>query len=260
MTIFQYPCPECGTASRVHEFDCEYEDTKRWQYEKAYVDILSTLLDHAVEQEQDDKPPGLAYNALRERVSSMLEPPGSDESEAVELSVLDAERDVSATEPDTDGPNQWVSMHNDCLAALKRFGRVTEREEMGGLYLTEPNEDTMGIVPVFDPIQTVFEYGPIDGCKDISVYSMVSWCELKDLSWDATVEFMEWWLTETNRWETERWGESSIEQLCNQKRHVYREEMGWGDHPAVAKNKMEDSAKSKQLDASEVAVDRSTFE
>lgn len=261
MARFTSPCPDCGTENRIHEYNCDYEGTERWRYEKAYIDIISTLLGHASKNDSLDKPPGMTYDALREAVNAILDPGESDESESFQFAAVDG-TDASDTAPDRPFPDTWAAIHDDCLGALKRFGRVVEREEMGGLYLTKPDTDSMGIIPLFEPIQTVFEYGPIDGCKDISVYSMVSWCELKDLSWDATVEYIEWWLTETNRWETESWGESSIEQLCEEKRHIHRESIGWGDNPKVAKGKMEASVKTAQLDATDVAttVDRSTFE
>ena len=256
---FEYNCPDCGTANHVHAVDCDYGQTPSWKVRKAYTDIISILLSQSAKQTVDDDPPGVSYSDLREAVEDMLA--NDTDSETVRLASVDGERDAQSSSG-ADTPASWTTLHNDCLTALKRFGRVEEREEMGGLRLLPPDEQSTGIVPSFDPIKTVFEYGPIDGCKDIAVYSMVSWCELKDLSWDATQAFIAWWLTETGRWESEHWGEDDIAELCEAKRHIYEESMGWGDHPDVAKSEMERSSKTRQLDVDEVAdtIGRETFE
>jgi hypothetical protein len=154
--------------------------------------------------------------------------------------------------------------YGDCLDHLERVGRVTENADMGGLYLTQPDPESQSIVPTFDPLQTVFEYGPIDGCKDIAVFTFVSWCELQELSWEAAGAYMTWWLSDdaTGRWASESWGESSIDELMRGKRHIYRKSMGWGDHPQVATSKMESSHCDRQLDAYAVTdtIDRGMFE
>jgi hypothetical protein len=241
--------------------DCDYHDTSPSEYEKAYVDILSTLVDCGASTDAaSESVPGIPYETLRERVDDELTPDTDESNETVLLAAVDGERGVQSD--GTDGPTGWVSLHNDCLAALKYRGYVVENEAMGGLYLTDADDRTVGVIPTFDPIQTVFEYGPIDGCKDISVYTMVSWCELAGLSWDATVQYMQWWLDETGRWASEDWAEASVHELCKAKRHIHEDSMGWGDYPEVAKNKMETSPKNAQLDAHNKsgAVDRTTFE
>jgi hypothetical protein len=264
---FAYPCPECGSENRLHEIDCKYENTDRWRIEKAYSDLIISLTEAGIDAHIADRPPGIDYEALVKRVEGLC--PDADGSDgAAEESVLTAAQsdtaDTDSTAPDPPGEpaTGWTERHSDCLAALKRFDRVVEREEMGGIYLLKPDERGGGIIPQFDPLKTVFECGPVDGCKDMAIYSMVSWCELRDLSWDGTESFIAWWLTETNRWASESWGESEIAEVCAGKRHVHAESMGWGDHPETAKRKLETVNADRKLDANAVAdrVDRSTFE
>jgi len=41
--MFQYHCPDCHTAHDLHEPRCSFSQLDRHEYEKAYVDIISTL-------------------------------------------------------------------------------------------------------------------------------------------------------------------------------------------------------------------------
>ena len=41
--MFQYHCPDCHTAHDLHEPRCSFSQLDRHEYEKAYIDIISTL-------------------------------------------------------------------------------------------------------------------------------------------------------------------------------------------------------------------------
>jgi hypothetical protein len=216
---FVYKCPSCGTENRLHDVGCEYEHEELRQFEKCYIDILSILSSHAAMMEIHDAPVHIAEDMLRKRVERLHE------------------------------NNPWLREHQDCLDRL-----ITERHivrEDRGLRLTDPNERNEEIIPTFDPIQTIYEHGPVDGCKDYAVYTMVSWCTLKELSWEQTVNFCTEWLRETNAWSRESWGESSISELLDDKRHVWRKDMGWGDYADVAKKEIDKSSVSAQIHVSE---------
>lgn len=42
-SYFDYPCPDCRTASNLHDPDCRFEGSTRDEIEKAYTDILAVL-------------------------------------------------------------------------------------------------------------------------------------------------------------------------------------------------------------------------
>jgi len=223
---FAYPCPDCGTTNRVHDEGCDYDYAGPAVIEKAYIDILSQLIPHAAVMDMHDAPPGMSYKMLAQKVSKRLRNVGDPKKKG-----------------------EWRTIHVDCLHALKDHRRVGEAEEMGGLYLKSPEERVMEIIPTFDPIKTIYETGPVDGCKDYAVYAMVSWCELVDLDWTQTVNFCKEWLTETNAWEELRWGEGSIDQLLRGKKHVHEKGLGWGQQAEEAKNVIERSNRDPRIDA-----------
>jgi len=209
--MFAYPCPDCESTLAFHEVGCSYEGTPRHEIEKAYIDILSHLIAHSAVMDMHEAPPGMSFKMLASKVSRTLR---------------------SLDDPEKKG--EWKSIHEDCLHALKRANRLGEREEMAGLYLKSPEERSHDIIPTFEPIKTIYETGPVDGCKDYAVYSMVSWCELVGLGWTQTVNFCTEWLEETNAWDELSWGESSIRQLLRGKKHVHKKGLGWGEYADVA--------------------------
>ncbi len=42
--MFEYPCPDCFTTNALHDADCRFEGVERARIERAYVDVLSTIL------------------------------------------------------------------------------------------------------------------------------------------------------------------------------------------------------------------------
>lgn len=223
--MFDYPCPDCGVTHNLHETECDYEDTDIQKIRKAYTDIVSVLTVAGAGQQLMDAPPGISYDRLREQVNEILQ----DQP------------------PETRG--LWRDIHNDCLHELKNRQRVGETEEMGGIYLKQPEDRKQEIIPTFDPIQTIYECGPVDGAKDYAVYSMVSWTELVGLTWDQAKNFLTEWLEETNSWEELSWGEHSIGQLIESKKHVHERGLGWGDYAGIAAAHIEESDKEPRIDA-----------
>lgn len=145
----------------------------------------------------------------------------------------------------------WIPLHDECLEALTDRRRVLKE---GGRYrVPTPDERSEQVIPLFEPLRTIYEYGPVDGCKDYAVYTMMSWCNLKDLTWPQARNFMREWLTDTNAWERESWGESSIEELVNSKKHVWSGDFGWGGHAEAAKNTIDHADVPKSLDATKRA-------
>ena len=43
--MLRYACPDCSTTNRLHKMDCDFEHTDIYDIEKAYIDILSYVLD-----------------------------------------------------------------------------------------------------------------------------------------------------------------------------------------------------------------------
>lgn len=218
-TTFLYPCPDCETKNRIHAMNCDYESLERTHIEQAYVAILSVLLDENARRYREDGHPGIPFDELATTVTRTLD----------------------------DGA--WRSLHTACLHTLKGERRVAEDDE--GLFLLEPEEREMDVIPTFDPMKTVYEHGPVDGCKDYAVFAMVSWCEMLDFTWEQTVNFVAEWLEETGAWENQSWGESSIEQLLRTKRHVFEKGLGWKHRAENAKGVIENSGHEAQLSVDE---------
>lgn len=228
---FTYPCPECESGVAFHDVDCDLSGFEMWEIERAYVDIIARLTGR--------EDPWL-YDELRDDIEEMAE--------------VDDTPNFASTDSHTsvmDHPG-WTPVHTECLHHLKNLGRVAETQD--GLDISEPGEHQEGVIPSNDPMRTVYEYGPIDGCKDYAVYSMVSWCELIDLDWEQTKAFVVHWLDETGRWESESFGERSPQQLVESKKHIHDKGLGWGEYPEMAKTEMEASSKERRVDANEMAA------
>lgn len=230
---FTYPCPDCQSGHSFHEAGCGLDEFAMSEIERTYIDIISRLTGR-------EEP--WSYSELREAINEMGEDADND---------VVFESTSGGTDSAMDHPG-WTPLHDSCLHYLKNVGRAYEGED--GIEPSEPGEHQQGVVPKNDPLRTVFEYGPIDGCKDYAVYTMVSWCELINLDWDQTRAFIDYWLTTTDRWETEDWGESSPVELAEDKKHIHDKGMGWGEYPEMAKAEMETSSEERRLDANEVAA------
>jgi hypothetical protein len=214
MSKFKYPCPYCGR-SDFHASECDESHEDFDEYEMAYSGIISVLLGKNSIGEFTTLPKAISKDELKSEVSDMME------------------------------TGAWRSVHEDCLDKLMSVDRVVYDD---GFILVQPTEYE-GVVPVFEPLSIVYEYGPIDGCKDYSVYSMVSWCTFIDMDWDQTVNFMKTWLEDTGRWESESWKESNLTSLIKSKKHVHSTELAWGDYPEVAQQTMEDSEREPKIDS-----------
>jgi len=224
-------CPECESGYSFHEVGCSLDSFEMWEIERAYIDIVSRLTSR-------EEP--WQYDELREDIEELKK---TSESQVAFESTGGGES--------LDHPG-WTPIHTKCLHKLKNVGRAVELDD--GIQPSEPGEYLPGVVPTNDPIRTVYEYGPIDGCKDYAVYSMVSWCELVELGWEQTVAFVVHWLQESGRWEDESWAEGSPKQLVKGKKHVHEKGLGWGEYPSMAKTEMESSSKERRLDAEEQAA------
>lgn len=223
--MFEYPCPDCGVTKNAHPFDCEYKDHDIEEIRKAYTDILSVLVSYGSVMHTMHSPEGLPFERLRENVNQMLQnqPPKHR--------------------------GMWRSLHTDCLHELKNSRRVGEDESKGGVYLKTIQERQRDIIPMFEPLQTIYEYGPADGCKDYAVYSMVSWCEFVGLDWEQTKNFVTEWLEETGGWEELSWGERSIDELLRNKRHVHKKGLAWGHLGDEAKSIIDNSNRERAINA-----------
>lgn len=223
MTVYEYPCPDCGTTNNIHSFGCEYDGLSIQKIREASVLVVATLLDLNAKRAAADRPPGVSFAEVVSTANEQLQETGQNEL--------------------------WRSLHTDILHRLKSQERVREEEVMGGLYLTEPDDRRQEIIPTFDPIKTIYEHGPVDGAKDYAVYSMVSWTELVGLNWEQACNFLTEWLEETNSWEELRWGESSIQALLNSKQHVHDRSLGWGDYAGIAADHIRQSDRPARINA-----------
>lgn len=214
---FAYPCPDCGSLHHFHYVDCEWDELSRADIEEAYTRIVSAFIAEHVARQLHGMNPRISFGKLRRRVSTEME------------------------------TGLWRSEHTACLHALKRHRLVDEDDD--GLRLISPDAFEHEVIPQFDPMKTVYEYGPVDGCKDYAVFAMVSWCEMVELSWEQTVEFMRDWLTETGAWERESWAESSIDELLASKRHVYEKGLGWKNRAENAKRIIDAGDHEQRVDA-----------
>ena len=229
---FTYTCPDCESGLKFHHTGCQWDDFEMWEIERAYIDIISRLT-----AREEPWP----YDELRDEVAEFADTSDDGPNFA----------STSSEKSSVDHPG-WTPLHDDCLHYLYQVGRAYEGDD--GIQITEPSETQEGVIPSNDPLRTVFEYGPIDGCKDYAVYTMVSWCELIELDWEQTVAFIDFWLNETGRWDGQSWGERSPKQLAESKKHIHDKGMGWGEYPEMAKTEMEASSAERRVDAEEMAA------
>jgi len=213
---YPYVCPTCGTANILHDIGCKYEHTDLSEFEKPYIDLLSVLTAHAAQNEVYMAKPVISKKVLVRKVEQLHD------------------------------HNPWLEKHNDCLQRLIDERRVIW--EHGGLRLIKPGEQTERLIPGFEPLRTIYEYGPVDGAKDYAVFTMVSWCTLKEMTWEQTKNFCTEWLEETGSWERESWAEGSISELLREKHHVWKHDLGWGDMANAAKNEIDNSGVEKGID------------
>jgi hypothetical protein len=65
--MLEYPCPDCFTSTALHTADCRFEGADRDAVERAYVNILSTVLGTAADE-------ALTEASLKRRLSDQWGP------------------------------------------------------------------------------------------------------------------------------------------------------------------------------------------
>lgn len=184
-----YACPKCRSGLGVHDLGCQWDGIDMTTIEKAYTDILAVLT-RAPQTKHD----------LKDNVHG-----------------------------------EWSEIHNGVFDRFVRESRLeaigeieqngVERSVWKLLSVDEYREQSKN--PSHPDLETIYEHGPVDGCKDDAVVAMISYWEMVGLSWDETRESAVEWLTETGAWEYGSWEESSPEEVVEKKRHVYDESYGW---------------------------------
>lgn len=199
---YGYRCPRCRTKNTLHEGDCRYRSLKDGVIEEAHIDIISSL------------------------------------------SLTRLTEDELASET----ANGWSQVHDDVLGLYQKEGRITTQQRETDedddevetvLYLRTAQEYRDQLVPTEAHIKTVWEHGPIDGCKDNALTAVISWHEWREFSWEATRERVVDWLRDTRAWERGSWEESSPEEVVDSKKHVHEESYGWKEKAISAKRVIE---------------------
>lgn len=204
---YGYRCPSCRTTNALHTEGCQHAHAAPEAIEKAHIDILSVL------------------STCRRSEESL-----KDEAH-----------------------NGWSPIHEDVLDLYMNEGRIVHRpaeedlpvprlpdeDDETVLYLRTPDEYRAQLVPTEAHIKTVWEHGPADGCKDDALVAAISWHEWRDFSWKETRSRIADWLRDTGAWERGSWEESSIEELLNDKQHVFEESYGWKQTAKQAESVLE---------------------
>lgn len=196
---YGYRCPRCRSTNALHGEDCRYAHLADGAIEKAHIDIVASL---STSRHTEDE----------------------------------LERQV---------PDGWSHVHDDVLDLYRSEGRITteQRETDDGtvdvLYLRTPDEYRDQLVPTERYIETVWQHGPVDGAKDVSVTAAISWHEWRDFSWSETKERVADWLRNTGAWERGSWEESTIDELLRSKKHVFDGSYGWKEAAKAAKRTIE---------------------
>jgi len=121
---------------------------------------------------------------------------------------------------------EWTDLHEDCLSHLKSLQRV-KRCGDGRLKLLTAEKREQKIVPTFEPLATIYNYGTVPGCHDNGIFALISYYSYQDLSWEETREKLHDWFERTGTWGRRGFQESSIDELLNSKKHVWEEGYGW---------------------------------
>ena len=201
----------------MHDISCSYDGMDPAIYEKCYTDILSILSSHGAKRRSYDLDPSIPKAKLKNRIANL---PGTE---------------------------TWLGLHDECLTELNNHRVVLFTGS--GIRLADYEERVERVIPTFDPLKTIYEHGPVSGGLDYGVYTMVSWCSLKSMTWEQTFNFVSEWLDESGSWEREDWSERSITEVVNGKKRIWRNDMGWGDMARAAAEVIRESDVEKQLDA-----------
>lgn len=130
---------------------------------------------------------------------------------------------------------EWSDIHEEVLDRFKRESRIESIGEVGqaGLdrsvwrLLTADEYREHSKQPNHADLETIYEHGPVDGCKDDAIVSMISYWEMIGLSWPEAREAAIEWLVETGAWSRGNWEESSPEEIVDSKKHVFDKSYGW---------------------------------
>ena len=202
--MMKYRCPDCHSTLKFHDTGCEYYDIDMSDIEKAYIDILS-ILTRAPQTRQD-----LAASIH----------------------------------------GNWSEVHTDIFDRFKREGRI---ESIGQIEQDDTEADVWRLLtvdeyrdhskePTHPDLQTVYQNGPVDGCKDTATIAYIAYLEMIGFSWDETRETVIQWLHDTGAWERGSWEESSPEELLEEKKHIYERSYGWKEAAKAAASTIRGSA------------------
>lgn len=185
----QYHCPDCRSTLKFHDAGCEYSDTPMNDIEKAYIDLLSILT--RAPQTRPDLAKSIHGN--------------------------------------------WSDIHTEVFDRFKHEGRI---ESIGTVDQDDRDQDVWRLLtvdeyrdyskePTHPDLKTVYEHGPVDGCKDTATIAYIAYLEMIGFSWEETKETVVQWLHDTGAWERGSWDESTPEELLQAKKHVYDRSYGW---------------------------------
>lgn len=191
-----YSCPDCGTTMDVHEMQCEFEGTSIYDIEKAYIDIISPLTRKPL-----------------------------------------TKHDIIAKTNET---GEWSQLHHEILKRLNGECRIEEigtMEQEGGEWpvfklLTPEEYREKREVPDDPNLTTIYEEGPVRGCRDNALVAMIAYYAEVGMSWEKTQELIMEWL-EMHDWH-HGWDGERAENIIAKKQHVYEKEYNWGGHAKEA--------------------------
>ncbi|EMA47626.1 DUF7474 family protein [Halococcus saccharolyticus] len=192
---YGYKCPQCRTENAAHSPGCKFASLADGKIEEAHVDIISSL---AMSRHSEDE--------LKD-----------------------------------EAPNNWLAIHDAVLDLYLSEGRIThemreneDKPDEEVLRLLTPDEYRAQLSPTHENIKVVWENGPVDGVKDVSVTAIVSWHEMKDFSWEETRQRTIDWLRDTGAWGRGSWEESSPAEVVDAKKHVHDRGYGWANAASEA--------------------------
>lgn len=203
--MFSYRCPGCYVTNRLHKDNCDYSDVHPHDWERAYVDIVSVLIQRKTVRNAGDVDLPMNYEWIRD-----------------------------ATE------HTWTPLYDACLGLLKRENYVI-KDDADRLVILSPSQRKDRQTPSHGDIELIHEFGTCDGALDHGTSAMVSWCEMSEFDWERTREFVIDWLRETGTWERGSFEEPDPETLVDDKKHIHDNGVGWKNFAENTVRQMVDS-------------------
>jgi hypothetical protein len=187
----------------------------------------------------------LRYRCPGCRTTSNLHDPGCEfegtDRTHIEKAYTDILSPLSARNYDDedalreDVPDRWSGLHGAVLSRLESDQRVVDED--GELQLLPPEEYKERVSkPTFEPLKTIYEKGSVPGAHDHSVFAIIAFYEMVGLSWEETRENTIEWLHDSGTWDRGGFEESSVEELVDNKKHVYEQGYGWKQAATEAKS------------------------